>query len=470
MRSLKRYAFGTGTRLDLTNEQERLGTRAAERAQQLLAPLQRHADQYRTRRRTGQWGKISHSRRARVRDGSFGQTAWSQFWSDVQTLCSPNSLRIGLGVIAVLFLSLGILWCVKSAQRCVVTLDIGNERRQIQTQSENVGQLLEQYGITLGEADKVEPPLETPVYANMRVTVQNASNLLVRVDGDVRQVKILEGTVQDALQLAGITLGEYDEVEPALENSIYPGMQIEVARVEKKREVLYETLPFDTVIEKTDSLEIGTEKVAFSGKEGEVMREIEITLRNGQEVEREQVASMVQKAQNRVILQGTGAPQQVASSNVSQKSTSKTESSSGKTTAKNTSSSTSKGTSSSSGNKTSSSGSSSSSSGGSSSSEAVLTIGGKNYAYSSVLSGRATAYTHTGRPTASGVMPSVGTVAVDPSVIPLGTRLYIPGYGFGVAQDTGGSFISGNTVDLFMNTEAECRSWGIRSVKIYILK
>ena len=67
-------------------------------------------------------------------------------------------------------------------------------------------------------------------------------------------------------------------------------------------------------------------------------------------------------------------------------------------------------------------------------------------------------------------MPSVGPVAVDPSVIPLGTRLYIPGYGFGVAQDTGGSFISGNTVDLFMNTEAECRSWGIRSVKIYILK
>ena len=79
-----------------------------------------------------------------------------------------------------------------------------------------------------------------------------------------------------------------------------------------------------------------------------------------------------------------------------------------------------------------------------------------------------TAYTHTGRKTATGVWPEVGTVAVDPSVIPYGTRLYIPGYGFGVAQDTG---VSGNHIDVFFDTEAECITYGRkRDRTIYILE
>ncbi|SHE63249.1 3D (Asp-Asp-Asp) domain-containing protein [Seinonella peptonophila] len=80
----------------------------------------------------------------------------------------------------------------------------------------------------------------------------------------------------------------------------------------------------------------------------------------------------------------------------------------------------------------------------------------------------ATAYTHTGNPTATGVMPKRGTIAVDTKVIPLGTRLYIPGYGYGVAQDTGGA-IKGHIIDLFMDSEEECQSWGRRTVKIKIL-
>lgn len=71
----------------------------------------------------------------------------------------------------------------------------------------------------------------------------------------------------------------------------------------------------------------------------------------------------------------------------------------------------------------------------------TITVNGETYTYSRTLSVMITAYTHTGRKTSTGVWPEVGTVAVDPDVIPYGTRLYIPGYGFGVAQDTG---VSGN--------------------------
>ncbi len=60
------------------------------------------------------------------------------------------------------------------------------------------------------------------------------------------------------------------------------------------------------------------------------------------------------------------------------------------------------------------------------------------------------------------------TIAVDPRVIPLGSRVYVEGYGYAIAHDTGGD-IKGNRIDLFMNSEAECNSWGRRSVKVYIL-
>ena len=48
-----------------------------------------------------------------------------------------------------------------------------------------------------------------------------------------------------------------------------------------------------------------------------------------------------------------------------------------------------------------------------------------------------TAYTHTGHRTATGTYPRIGTVAVDPDKIPYGTKLYIPGYGYGRTEDTG---------------------------------
>lgn len=77
--------------------------------------------------------------------------------------------------------------------------------------------------------------------------------------------------------------------------------------------------------------------------------------------------------------------------------------------------------------------------------------------------------------TASGTKAQPGTVAVDPSVIPLGTKLYIastdgsPDYGFATALDTGGA-IKGNRIDLFMEDGTNAKNFGIRQVKVYILE
>lgn len=85
---------------------------------------------------------------------------------------------------------------------------------------------------------------------------------------------------------------------------------------------------------------------------------------------------------------------------------------------------------------------------------------------------QATAYTG-GTFTATGSRPvrnpdGISTIAVDPSVIPLGSKVYVDGYGVAIAADTGGA-IKGNIIDLYFNSEAECISWGRRDVSVTIL-
>ncbi|MCL5985154.1 MAG: 3D domain-containing protein [Actinobacteria bacterium] len=71
--------------------------------------------------------------------------------------------------------------------------------------------------------------------------------------------------------------------------------------------------------------------------------------------------------------------------------------------------------------------------------------------------------------TATGLRATYGIAAVDPKVIPLGTKLFIPGYGPALAADTGG-WIKGNRIDLVFNSLEESYRWGRRSVKVYIVE
>ena len=90
---------------------------------------------------------------------------------------------------------------------------------------------------------------------------------------------------------------------------------------------------------------------------------------------------------------------------------------------------------------------------------------------------QATAYTYTGNKCSTGVAPQPGYIAVNPNVIPYGTKMYIKSsdgnyiYGYAVAADTGGFIKSRpNNVDLFMSSKAACSAFGRRNVEIYILE
>lgn len=90
----------------------------------------------------------------------------------------------------------------------------------------------------------------------------------------------------------------------------------------------------------------------------------------------------------------------------------------------------------------------------------------KGVKYSRKLTVSSTAYCLRGR-TATGTTVHKGTIAVDPRVIPLGSYGYVPGYGQVHAEDTGGA-IKGNIIDVWFPTYSQCRSWGRRTVDIYI--
>ena len=94
----------------------------------------------------------------------------------------------------------------------------------------------------------------------------------------------------------------------------------------------------------------------------------------------------------------------------------------------------------------------------------TISRGGQNLRFSRSLTVVATAYTHTGNRTYSGTVPKVGTVAVDPRVIPLGSQLYVEGYGLGRALDVGRA-IKGHRLDVFRETEQQAQRWGRKTVR-----
>lgn len=98
----------------------------------------------------------------------------------------------------------------------------------------------------------------------------------------------------------------------------------------------------------------------------------------------------------------------------------------------------------------------------------TITINGKSYKGRKMLV-KATAYAGWQK-TSTGTVAKVGrTIAVDPTVIPYGTKIYIPELNFiGVAEDCG-SKIKGNRIDIFMSSEWTCKQWGIKDITIIIL-
>lgn len=290
-------------------------------------------------------------------------------------------------------------------------------------------------GVSLAEADSYQV---TESGGTIDVTVQRCQTVTLQDGAQKSTLSTYAQTVGELLEQQGIVLGAMDEITPAQSSAVTEGMTITITRVRQEESLEEGKLPFETLRYEDDSLPAGEERVLSEGEKGTVRRTITKTYENDQLVGSEVTQETVlQEPVAQIVLCGT--------KEASAPSTRTASYGSGSVQANE-------------GEKT------------------ITTASGDVISYSRRMSVTATAYScegYTGT-TATGTTARYGAIAVDPTVIPYGTRMYIVSddgayiYGYATAEDCGGA-IKGNIIDLYFDTIAECYAFGRRSCTVYIL-
>ncbi len=261
------------------------------------------------------------------------------------------------------------------------------------------------------------------------------------IEKDETIVKVVSGkTVSDALNVLGIEMGENDFTEPKQETNLKNGMTIEIFRVEIKERKETEEVNYGTDYKTNDNLYKDEKKVVKEGVKGSKAVVYEDFYVNGELQSSTEVSSkIIKEPVNQIVEKGT--------KNRTAENVHPTSLPTGKPISE-------------------------------LANPSYLTIGtnGLPTSYKSSMKAKATAYCSPGDLTSTGKRAQNGYIAVDPKEIPYGTEMYIVSadgkyvYGYCIAADTGSYIYSVDwTVDLHMNSEAQCRQWGRRDIIIYFL-
>ena len=286
--------------------------------------------------------------------------------------------------------------------------------------------ILEEAGIRLGSEDRLE---QTQGEYGPVLTVLRQQRIQVDYYGQVQEVTSYGETVAQLLQRLDLAVGDGDRISLPLEQKTSDGMELRIFRHFQQEQTYTVTLPCETVYCSDSTLPEGVRRVLIQGKNGELLRRADVIYTNGQETGRDITSEevLIQPVSTLVAV-GTGLKPVEAD-------------------------------------------------------EALPVIRdgliylptGEVLTYSKVISSLATAYCDKGK-TATGTQARVGAIAVDPEVIPYGTRMFILTkdgeyiYGIATAEDCGSKkFIYGTRIDLHYDTEYECRQFGARMCWVYFL-
>ncbi|MBS4221108.1 DUF348 domain-containing protein [Bacillus sp. FJAT-49711] len=304
-----------------------------------------------------------------------------------------------------------------------VAIQDGEHTEYVYTTAKTVKEFMESQRLDINDHDKLNYSLEDSIYENLKLVIDRAFPLVLKNGKQEEEVWSTSTTVADFLLQQGITLGKFDRVEPDLNKNVEPNGKVKIVRVEKVTDVVEEPIDYAVITKKDSSMAKGTEKVVQNGQEGLLKKEYEVTKENGKEVKRKLMTeNKVRNSVNKIVTVGT----KVMVAQVSR----------GKSTSANSN----------------------------------APSGGKE------MYVNATAYTAycngCSGVTATGINlrsnPNVKVIAVDPNVIPLGSKVWVEGYGYAVAGDTGGA-IKGNRIDIFVASKEEAYRFGRRQVKIRVL-
>ena len=291
---------------------------------------------------------------------------------------------------------------------------------------DTVAEAVENSGFTLGENDVLSVDADTVLREDAEVSITRYYHVTLAHDGEEQTLLVKEGDVASALEAANLTLGEEDYTDAPLDQALTEGLVVTVSRVTYEETQETEAVAYSTKEEKTDSLYEGETKVKTEGVEGERTIVYRNKMVNGKVVETEEISNEVTtEPVDKVVLVGT---------------------------------------------KKKPSGYASISSDGT-----LIDHNGNKVSYKKAFTGRCTAYTGGGW-TATGRPAQYGNIAVNPDVIPYGSKLYICSpdgsvvYGYAIAADTGGFASQGYIMaDLYFDTYAECANFGVRNMTIYVL-
>lgn len=301
---------------------------------------------------------------------------------------------------------------------------------------ETIGDVFEKEGIELSAQDEIGVNTSNDIYDGMKVFIKRAFTVNIEADGETHKAYIAEGTVADALEKAGVELGDDDTVYPALDAKLTGFTEIKVSRVTYETSEQTEDVDYATEVIYSDEMKLGDTEIVTPGVEGEKTVTYNEKYIDGELVEKTVTSEEItKKPVNEIKKIGTKPAETLAAYRNTGSPISKLDAPK----------------------------------------DLELDENGLPVNYTKRVEAKATAYT--GDPaTSTGRKPMPGHIAVDPEEYPYGTELYIVSadgsyvYGYCVAADTGGFVEMGNTdVDLYLDNEDMCYNWGNRDIVIYVL-
>ncbi|MCA9946282.1 MAG: DUF348 domain-containing protein [Anaerolineales bacterium] len=289
-----------------------------------------------------------------------------------------------------------------------VTILAGGEQQTVRTATQTVGAALTEAGIEVYGTDGVEPPLGTWLQPNMTIQVQRSFPLTIAVDGRITQIRSHHTNVLDVLAEAGIGLVGYDYTIPGADTAVKANDTIQVIRVTEDFRLVDEPIPFQTLWQASDQLDLDTTAPISAGQPGIKRQRVRVRYENGLEVSQTVDGEWVaQQPVNQVI--GYGTRINIRTIDTPEGPL-----------------------------------------------EYWRVVRMRVTAYTAASSGKAPDHPNYGI-TASGVPAGTGVVAIDRSVVPFRSYVYVPGYGTAFAGDTGGG-VRGRWIDLGYD-EDEYVSW-----------
>ncbi len=411
----------------------------------------------------------------------------------------PRSIRrtaVQLVLSLALVLMVGGYFALTKLSGCTYTITDGDQVTQITTGSAGTDRVLQEAGISLNEGDKVSV---TGGSAQKTITIFRGQNITVNNAGASTSIVTYGGTIGQLLDNLSITLTSGDTITadgtPASTlDSTYDGMTLEICSNTTSTETTTESVPYETISYLDPTLPVGETKVQTQGVEGSLEITTELIYQNGELISSDVISSRVVSVPvDEVVLIGarqtltesdTGEAQQPAQDDAAEAKPEPTQSAKPATT--DNGSNTATTTASEQPAKTpepqpepepepepAPEPEPSSTPEPTYSGSTITTEDGEVLTYTSTMAVEATAYTGGGI-TATGTSARYGAIAVDPTVIPYGTKMYIVSddgkwiYGVATAEDCGGA-IKGHIIDLYFDDYSTCIQFGRRNCTVYIL-